>query len=691
MAKAPRKPHSQPSKEDPAGPKTTRAPAAKRRSRDSVQPRMTRGDRVLDAVPDRIDVRDWFYQPNLTPLPDRLVNCSRVPVILDQGQEGACTGYALAAVVNYLLGARHQRASVSPRMIYEMARRYDEWPGEQYEGSSARGAMIGLVRHGVCLDESWPADLHGPQHLSEPVAREARGIPGGAFYRVLHREVRDMHAALNEIGVLYATIMVHDGWFQPGPQAIHIDYVEQGQMRTLDLPIIRREGRATSGHAVAIVGYTGQGFVVQNSWGEEWGWKGFAFLPYEDWLMHATDVWAVQLGVPLEIDLWAQGATETTAGLQRAATAVPLADIRPYVVDVGNNGELSLSGDYWTTEEDVQRLFTQLIPERTSTWVKRRIMLYLHGGLNSETAVAQRIVAFRDVMLENEIYPLHVMWESDAARTIFNLVEDLFTDVDERAATAAWLRRTREGLLEARDWTLELTVARPGRALWREMKENARLSSNHPDDLGAMQLIAKHAASLLAAANEQGGEWELHIVAHSAGAIYLAHAMRHLQTLGIVPQSVQLLAPALTTALYRETIQPLVQVGRCPLPDLYILSDAGERDDDVGPYGKSLLYLVSNAFEDRRGTPLLGMQRFIDGAAAPQGVAVNASEIDVELAEIFAGRLIVAGAPPLADGLSSQSDSHGGFDNDPMTMNSVLHRILGKGPQRLFSIRDLQF
>ena len=38
-------------------------------------------------------------------------------------------------------------------------------------------------------------------------------------------------------------------------------------------------------------------------------------------------------------------------------------------------------------------------------------------------------------------------------------------------------------------------------------------------------------------------------------------------------------------------------------------SDSGERDDTVGPYGKSLLFLVSNAFERRRETPLLGMER----------------------------------------------------------------------------------
>ena len=57
----------------------------------------------LNAMPDSIDIRDWVYQPGLLPVPPVLVNCGRVPEILDQGQEGACTGFALAAVANYLL------------------------------------------------------------------------------------------------------------------------------------------------------------------------------------------------------------------------------------------------------------------------------------------------------------------------------------------------------------------------------------------------------------------------------------------------------------------------------------------------------------------------------------------------------------------------------------------------------------
>lgn len=36
------------------------------------------------------------------------------------------------------------------------------------------------------------------------------------------------------------------------------------------------------GHAVAIVGWNEDGFVVRNSWGAHWGSNGYTILPYED-------------------------------------------------------------------------------------------------------------------------------------------------------------------------------------------------------------------------------------------------------------------------------------------------------------------------------------------------------------------------------------------------------------------------
>jgi len=530
------------------------------------------------------------------------------------------------------------------------------------------------------------------------LATAARKTPGGAYYRVTHRQIRDMHAALSEAGILYMTLMVHAGWHNPGPATYTVSYVEHGNVRERTLPIITRQGRADDGHAVAIVGYTETGFIIQNSWGPQWGAGGFALLPYEDYLLHATDVWVAQLGVPISVDTWNVQKVDT-AGLSRATENIPLDTIRPFVIDLGNNGELSDKGEYWTTTADLARLFDEEIPKRSENWTRPRLMLYLHGGLNDERGVAKRIVAFRDVFLENQIYPLHVMWESGLAESLRGILHDLFTDVDERAgAVPEWLRKVRDGLVEAKDRTFELTAAGPGTALWSEMKENARLASKHPAHEGGMELLAKAARTVMKSAGAKiASTWELHVVGHSAGSIFAAYALPWFASCGVPFKSLQLMAPAITNALFHQTIGKAGNAGQCPLPSVYALSDVGERDDNVWAYGKSLLYLVSNAFEGRRDSPIVGMQRFFGGPELTESkhvdpvlAAMLGKKVEGLSALVLAGRA-AAGEKGEETGSVSRSDSHGGFDNDPDTMNSVIFRILGHKPSRPFTVRDLQF
>ena len=101
----------------------------------------------LDALPDASDFRDLMYSATLVEVPPRIAledyRSQGVPV-LDQGREGACTGFGLATVANFLMRTRQvdpDNDDVSPLMLYVMAKRYDEWPGEAYAGSTARGAM----------------------------------------------------------------------------------------------------------------------------------------------------------------------------------------------------------------------------------------------------------------------------------------------------------------------------------------------------------------------------------------------------------------------------------------------------------------------------------------------------------------------------------------------------------------------
>jgi hypothetical protein len=174
--------------QQPEQPKQT-----KQSSKKGAPPASAAPVRVLDARPDTLDFRDLMYVPTLievpthVPLGDYLEH--GVPV-LDQGSEGACTGFGLATVANYLLLRRRvvpDNVPVSPRMLYELARRYDEWPGEDYSGSSARGAMKGWNKHGVCSETLFPVKpakrTTSPRpdrraHLRSAAAPAGRLLPG---------------------------------------------------------------------------------------------------------------------------------------------------------------------------------------------------------------------------------------------------------------------------------------------------------------------------------------------------------------------------------------------------------------------------------------------------------------------------------------------------------------------------------
>src|SRR4051812_29841784 len=126
-------------------------------------------------------------------------------------------------------------------MLYEMAKRYDEWPGENYDGSSARGAVKGWHRHGICAETLWKFDPEKPdRELNERRVRDAACRPLGAYYRVNHRDLISMHSALAEVGILYATATVHEGWENVGEDGA-IEYSE--------------DGKILGGHAFAIVAF----------------------------------------------------------------------------------------------------------------------------------------------------------------------------------------------------------------------------------------------------------------------------------------------------------------------------------------------------------------------------------------------------------------------------------------------------
>ncbi|MBT8131936.1 MAG: C1 family peptidase, partial [Gammaproteobacteria bacterium] len=351
--------------------------------------------RIYDARPDSMDFRDEMFIPTLVNVPATKSSDPfrklKLPV-LDQGSEGACTGFALATVCHYLLktvpGSAWGGSPVSARMLYIMARRYDEWPGTDYEGSSARGAIKGWHKHGVCSSRLWPnlpAETSSADRLTTKRAENAARTPLGAYFRVNHRDLVAMHAAINEVDVLFATSLVHEGWDKVG---------EDG--------VIEQQEKMLGGHAFVLVGYDENGFWLQNSWGTNWGKRGLAHVSYSDWLSNGMDVWAARLGVPVKIN---QGNVSTAQRRGVETSRYSQNELRNHIVSVGNDGALRQSGLFASVEEDIEEIFAERLPQKIRQWRKPRILVYAHGGLVSEKSAIEGIESNLPRLLENEIYP----------------------------------------------------------------------------------------------------------------------------------------------------------------------------------------------------------------------------------------------------------------------------------------------
>jgi hypothetical protein len=606
-----------------------------------------RSPRVKNIVPDAPDFRDRLYlAPVHSRPPPRLAPQRQLPV-LDQGHTSACTGFALAAVVHSLTKRPAAPAEqVSPFMLYSMARRYDEFPGATDTGSSLRGALKGWHKHGACRADLW-RDLEMPKVPADPENDwwiDAVRRPLGAYYRIDPEQIADMHVALDEVGILYASAVCHAGWDEG-------DATLGKAPEYWDIPR-RKASDADGGHAFVIVGYDARGFILQNSWGERWGTRGLARLAYEDWREHAMDCWVVQMGVVTALHL----AVAQAPTLRLVRNKVELArdeklrnhELAPFIVDMENDGVLSTSGDFRTSSGDVKALVSTYLERARSDWGlgpkdPADIAVYAHGGLVSEKGAADTAARWIPALYENRVFPVFLMWETDLFRTLENIARELVLGEPRRTG----------GLGRWWNERVEKLIARAGTAIWDEIKENAALITAARSGGGMVLYRAAMASPAFDSRRDR-----IHLVGHSAGAIVHAHLVDTLAPRGWKFRSVNFMAPAARLDLFRAKLLPHIRSGRVAQYNQWHLSDPLERADPtcraILGYGRSLLYLLSNACEGGVPTPLVGLATHFDAIR----------RLGLRNVRAYA-----------AQGPDSAATTHGGFADDDATARSVIRRI----------------
>ena len=692
------------------------------------------GTRKFDARPDRIDFRDLLYRARLISLPDRYPSEELIAeylpkyrsLVLNQDDTGWCTGFGLAAVVNYLRwelalrehleGPRKKKVfkapeRISARMFYQNARLYDEWKGEDYEGSSCRGAMKGFHKHGVCSEAKWPnfEKDNQPGKPRDGWAESAPHTPLGAYYRIDGKSLVDMQSAIFETHAIYVSADVHDGW----------DRVKDN-CKTLAAAVITpaKDPENVGGHAFAIVGYTSDGFIVQNSWGSKWGYHGFALLPYEDWNHYGTDTWTLALGAPMRVSLVAAKAkgrgkqqashaafrspemrTEISLderlrsrAILRARLAKDTSSVSPWIdgeeakriIFIGHNGSAERELVAANSGDDAVELVIRDCIGTAEQKGFSHVAIYDHGGLNRRADGIDRARVLGPWFEANGIMPIFVVWQTGFLESAGDILRGALDKITlPSAATQGWIMSK---LNEVKDRAFEDFARDAGvKAIWENMKFRAAGASSKS---GGLMTAAEKLKAAIDGLSD-GKKPQVHLLGHSAGAIMHGNFLSAMKAHGLKASSVHLWAPACTvsfaTATYGRAFADNVADPKTTFID--VLSDANEKSDPCVPllYSKSLLYLVSRALEPEHKTPVLGLQKAWikwdegDDTFKPDYIG-DLKAWDTASKGVNIDPPVTQTEVPIRSEANKDETidaAHGSFDNNLNMVNQAIARIIG--------------
>lgn len=249
---------------------------AKRRSSSS---KFT--DRICNIIPSQATELDWEFPDALaagalaaaSPPPKVDLRDNTWWKIGDQEQTGSCVGWATAdGVMRYLLvkaGRLGKNELLSPRFVWMASKETDEFTTRpqtfiEEAGTSLKAAADVVRKYGTVTDSFLPFKISTLMHGgAENAFYAAASTRRAANYFNLKKNLQEWKNWLASTGPILAALNVDKTWYEAGSNGGKLDTYQPATMG--------------GGHAVAIVGYTADRFIIRNSWGTGWGDKGFGY------------------------------------------------------------------------------------------------------------------------------------------------------------------------------------------------------------------------------------------------------------------------------------------------------------------------------------------------------------------------------------------------------------------------------
>lgn len=241
-------------------------------------------------IPDLPDHRDYLYAApveSLAALPTSIDLRSSCPPVYDQGQLGSCTANAIAGADEFEQMKQQLPQIFTPsRLFIYYNERVTEGTVNSDSGAMLRDGMKSVGTQGACPEDMWPYDItkfqDQPTQECYQVALQHKAI-------LYQRVVQDLNQMKGCLASGYPFVF---GF------TVYESFESQQVAQDGHVPMPQPSEQELGGHAVLAVGYddTNQWFIVRNSWGENWGMKGYFTMPYAYLISQglSSDFWTIR-------------------------------------------------------------------------------------------------------------------------------------------------------------------------------------------------------------------------------------------------------------------------------------------------------------------------------------------------------------------------------------------------------------
>lgn len=219
------------------------------------------------------DKRDFKKVCRFTETPDEVILSTSpfMPPIWNQSLLGSCVGQASGAAFAFDHMKEHGELFIPSRLfIYYNARELENSIASD-DGCQIRDAVKQLVALGACKEDLWGYEI-SKFSIRPPKICYKQALKNQVLkYQRVGQTEQEIESVLAEGYPVIFGMTVYS----------ELESTAVAKTGILPMPDLTKE-KALGGHAVLIVGYNKlrKQFLVRNSWGEDWGQKGYFWIDY---------------------------------------------------------------------------------------------------------------------------------------------------------------------------------------------------------------------------------------------------------------------------------------------------------------------------------------------------------------------------------------------------------------------------